>query len=237
MKSIYETFLDFKVRHKLSNERISQIATEYANSSAEFARSYFSRKYDISGYVFYKVRDYAIIFCLVDTGTFKKIREKSSTNYKNNNDRNSAANSIAHFEELIVKRQDFLDGFSKDEILDISCKYVEGLSAKSIALCYDTGEYAIKKLLKKGIVQLIFDSTTVSQIAAIVGNSLNRTLEKREANKKALLDCLQHQISFLKSQLMCYDLYFRNSRNKPDMESIEEELLNAIEMYKETLRL
>lgn len=237
MKSIYEKFLDFKSRHKLSNEKIAQIATEYANSSFDFARSYFSSKYEISEYVFYKARDFAIIFCLVDNTTAKRIHEKSSANYRSNNDKNSAADSIAHFNELIAKRQEFLDGFSKNEILDIAHKYVEGLSAKNIALCYDTGEYAIKKLLKKGIVELIFDSTTVSQIHSIVGDSLNKTLERREANKKALLHCIKHQIYFLKSQTICYNLYFRNSQNKPDMESLKKELLNAIEMYKETLRL
>ena len=237
MKSIYEKFLDFKSRHKLSNEKIAQIATEYANSSFDFARSYFCSKHEISEHVFYKIRDFAIIFCLVDNDTAKRIQQKSSANYQSNNDKNSAASSIAHFDELIVKRQEFLDGFSKNEILDIAHKYVEGASVKNIALCYDTGEYAIKKLLKKGIVELIFDSTTVSQIHAIVGDSLNETLKKRETNKQNLLYCLKHQISFLKLQTVCYDLYFRNSQSKPSMECLKEELQNAIKMYKETLRL
>ena len=236
-KSIYDKFVDFKNRHGLSNEVIAQIATEYANSNFELARSYFSDKYDISEHTFYKARDYAIIFCLVDNETFKSIRDKSSANYRSNNTKNTAVSSIAHFNELFEKRQEFLDGFSKSEIIDIAYKYAEGVSAKNIAVAYDTGEYAIKKLLGKGIVDLILDSKLVSQIKAIVGSALDRTLQKRNANKKALLDCLQNQISFLNSQIKYYNLYFRNSETKPDLESLKQDLQNAIKMYNETLQL
>jgi len=238
-KSIYEKFLDFKTRHGLSNEKIAQIATEYANSNLELACSYFSDKYDISEHTFYKVRDYAIIFCLVDKETYKQIKQKSSTNQKNNinNTKKNAASSIAYFDELLVKQQEFLDGFSNNEILDIAHKYVEGISKKNIAIAYDTGEYAIQLLLKKGVVKLILDSKIVNQLSTIVGDSLDKTLKQRESNKKVLLNCMQTKISFLKSQISCYDLYFRNSESKPSLESLIEELANAIKMYNETLRL
>ena len=236
-KSIYKKFSDFKVRYDLSNEQIAQLATEYAYSDLELARSYFSTKYQISEHTFYRARDYAIIFCLVDYETYKRIRKKSSTNYKSNNAKNSAAGSLSHFDNLLVKQQDFLNGFSKREIIDIAHKYVEGVSAKNIAIAYDTGEYAIKRLLRKGIVELIFESKLVSQLSIIVGHSLDGILQKREANKKCLLTCLQNEITFLKSQISCYDLYFRNSQSKPDLESLNKELQNAIKMYNVTLRL
>lgn len=236
-KSIYKKFLDFKTRNELSNEKIAQIATEYANSNLDLARSYFATKYEISEHTFYKARDYAIIFCLVDNETYKRIREKSSTNYRNNNNKNSAADSLAHFDGLLVKQQDFLNGFSTNEILDIAHKYVEGISVKNIAIAYDTGEYAIKKLLRKGIVELILDLKVVNQISTIVGHALDGILQKREMNKKVLLDCLQNEISFLKLQINCYHLYFRNSKTKPDLESLNVQLQNAIKMYNETLRL
>ena len=236
-KSIYEKFLDFKARHNLSNEVITKIAIEYANSNLELARSHFSDKYNISEYTFYKARDYAIIFCLVDNEVYKRIREKSSTNYKSNNSKKSAVGSLVHFDELLDKRQEFLDGFSTNEILDIANKYVEGISTKNIAIAYGTGEYAIKKLLRKGIIELIFDSNLVKQLSTIVGPALGKTLQKRELSKKVVLDCLKNQITFLKSQIMCYDLYFRNSSEKPSLESLNEQLQNAIKMYNETLRL
>lgn len=238
-KGIYQKFLDFKSRYELSNEKIAEIATDYANSNLECARSYFSAKYEISEHVFYKARDYAIIFCLVDKKTYDQIKQKSSTNQKNNenNTKKNAATSLAYFDELLVKQQEFLDGFSNNEILDIAHKYVEGVSKTNIAIAYDTGEYAIQLLLKKGVVELIIDSKIVSQLTTIVGHALDKTLKQRESNKKALLNCIQTKISFLKSQIKCYDLYFRNSESKPSLESLNEELTNAIKMYNETLQL
>ena len=238
-KNIYKKFLDFKARHELSNDEIAQIATEYANSDLELARSYFSDKYGISEHTFYKARDFAIIFCLVNKDTYTQIKQKSSTNQKNNvnNPKKNAATSLAYFDELLVKQEEFLNGFSNNEIIDIAQKYVEGVSLKNIGKSYDTGEYAIKRLLKKGIVELIIDSKIVSQISVIVGHSLDRTLQQREHNKKVLLNCIQNKISFLQSQIKCYNLYFRNLQNKPSLESLNEELENAIKMYNETLKL
>jgi len=84
---------------------------------------------------------------------------------------------------------------------------------------------------------LIFDAKLVKQLSTIVGPALNKTLQKRELSKKVVLDCLKNQITFLKSQIMCYDLYFRNFNEKPSLESLNEQLHNAIKMYNETLRL
>lgn len=237
MKSIYRQFLDFKKRHNLSNELISKIAREYADSDLELARTHFSEKYGISQHVFYKARDFAIVFCLVDKKTFYQIRQKSITNYKNNNEKNSAAKSIAHFDNLIFQQQKFLHDFSNNDILDIALKYIEGVSTKNIAIAYDTGEYAIKKLLKKGIADLILDANIVNQIKSIVGYNLSTILAIRNANKILLLDCIEKEISFLQSEIKCYDLYFRNSHNNPSIESLETALQNAIKMYNEALKL
>lgn len=237
MKSIYKQFLDFKKRHNLSNELISKMAKEYANSDLELARTHFSDKYGISQHVFYKARDFAIVVCLVDEKTYYQIRQKSTTNYKNNNEKNSAASSIAHFDNLILQQQKFLDEFSNNDILDIALKYIEGVSIKNIANAYDTGEYAIKKLLKKGITDLILDVNIVNQIKSIVGNDLSTILAKRKENKVLLLDCLKKQISFLQSQIKCYDLYFRSSDTRPSIESLESALKSAIKMYNEALKL
>lgn len=236
-KSIYDKFSDFKIRHNLSNEVICKIITEYANSKIDFARTYFTDKYKISEHVFYQARDYAVIFCLVDNETCSMLKNKSATNYSKNNDKNSAVASLAHFETLLVQRQSFLDSFSINEMQDIANKYVEGVSTENIAKAYETGPFAIKYLLRKGIVMLIFDSSTVKQISIIVGNGLNRILQMREVNKEHLLSCIQSEISFLNSQIKCYDLYFRNSKDKPELENLKAKLSNAIKMYDETLHL
>ena len=236
-KSIYQKFLDFKVRHELSNEIITKIATEYANSDLELARTHFSEKYDITENTFYKARDYAVIFCLVDDSTYKKLREKSAANYSKNNNKNSRVASLAHFDDLRVERQKFLNGFSPNEIRDIGNKYVEGMSVENIAKAYETGPFAIQRLLKKGIIMLIFDVNIVSQINAIAPGSLESILQKRKANKQFLIDCYQSEILFLNLQIKSYDLYFRDCLNPPTLESLKEKLSNATKMYHETLQL
>ena len=238
-KSLYQKFLDFKTRHNMSNEEIAKIALEYANTDLTFSRSYFMDKYNISDHVFYQTRDFAIIFCLVDKGTYERIKKKSSTNQKNNvnNTSNRSTTSVAYFDELLVKQQEFLDEFSKNEIIDIGKKYVEGISLKNIAIAYDTGEYGIKRLLKKGIIELIFDNTIVSQISIMVGPALNRILQKRKINKERQLSNWQNKISSLRLQINHYDSYFKDSRTKPTLESLKQDLQKAIEMYNETLRL
>lgn len=237
MKNIYQKFDSFKNRNRLSNEMIAKIATEYANSPLEHAKTYFSEKDGISESVFYKARDYAIVFCLVDHNMYERIRKKSSTNYKSNNTKNSAVASMAHFDELIVQRQEILNGFSKNEILDIGYKYVEGITIRKIAISYNIGEYAIEYLIRKGIVHLIFDFDIVKQISATTLN-LKGSLQKRQENKKILLDCIQKEISFLDSQIKCYNLYFRNEVEEvPSLLSLKKRREDRIKMYNETLQL
>lgn len=236
-KSIYQKFLDFKVRHELNNEVITKIATEYANTTLELARTHFSEKYDITENTFYKARDYAVIFCLVDDSICKKLREKSAINYSKNNEKNSRAGSLAHFDVLIDERQKFLNGFSPNEIRDIGNKYVEGMSVENIAKAYDTGPFAIQRLLKKGIIMLIFDSDTVNQISVIAKGNTESILQKRKVNKQFLLSCYQGEILFLNLQIKNYDLYFRDCSNPPPLESLKEKLSNATKMYHETLQL
>lgn len=236
-KSITEKFLDFMARYNLSVDDIVNIATEYANSDLELARTHFTDKYDIKQHVFYKARDYAIICCLVDHSLYEKIRDKSSTNYRSNNDKKSAVSSIAHFDELRIQQTQYLNEFSETEIIDIGRKYIDGVTIKNIAAAYQTGEYAIKKLLKKGIIELIFDANIVNGIKRIASGSLTSTLQQREANKKALLSCYEHQISFLRIQISYYNLYFRNAVNKPTLDSLNAQLQTANKKYNETLKL
>ncbi len=238
-KSIAKKFYDFKVRHGLSNEIIVQIVTEYANTVLELARTHYSEKYDISERTFYKCRDYAVICCLVDNQTCKSLRAKAAANYSKNNDKNSSVAPIAHFEELLANREIFISEFSVDEILDIAHKYTDGVTLKNIAIAYETGELAIQKLLKKGIVDLIYDAALTKQISNMIGPSLDNILKQREVNKNNLLSCIKKEISFLESQIAYYNLYFRNSKskNKPSLETLEKNLSNATKMYEETLEL
>lgn len=236
-KSLYQKFIDFKHRHSLSNENIAKIVTEYADSDLNFARSFFKQKYGISESTFYKVRDFAVICCLVDTKTCQRLQSKAAANYSSNNVQNSSTGSIAHFKDLLKMRQEYLDDFSAEEIQDIANKYVEGVSVDNIAIAYDTGSFAIRWLLKKGVIMLILDANIISQMRRLLGDRLNHLLEIRKANKTALLVCIEKEIDFLKMQIKYYKLYFRNSIDKPTLESLNDNLSQAIKMHKQAFQL
>ena len=236
-KSIIDKFEDFKARNSLSNSIIVKMVTEYANSGPDLACTHFSEKYEISKNVFYKARDYAIICCLVDNHICKRVKNKSINNCERNNPKKSGRKSLMYFEGLYTKRQDFLKSFSDNEIKDIAYKYAEGVSPSIIAIGYDTGEFAIKWLLKKGIALLIVDAKTTEIISKMLGNKLNEILQIRERNKNYLLACNEKEIEFLKMQLDCYNLYLRIIEESPKLEDLQKNLSDEIKRREKILRL
>lgn len=236
-KSIEKKFLDFKKRHNLSNQIIIKMITEYATSNLEFARTYFSDKYGISIHTFYKARDYAVIFGLVDNEICRRLREKTAANYKQNNTKNTARASLLHFYDLTKEREKIIDGFSENEIRDIGLKYFCGISVEKIAICYDVGEYVIRSLLSKGIIELIFDREIVDGIYARVGPRLNGILQKRENNKQALLECMKLEIQYLTQRLKCNEAYLKFSKDDLSEEDVKRKLSDVTEMYEKALQL
>lgn len=235
-KSIAKQFVDFKKRHSLSNQDITKMITEYADSDLDFAKSYFSEKYNISKSVFYKARDYAVIFCLIDEETCKKLKRKTVANYKRNNPKQTTKGPVLHFADLCVKRQQFLNTFSDNEIKDIAYKYEEGISTRNIAFLYDIGEYGVKMLLKKGIVLLIVDDITTEAISKKLGSKLDSILSMRQKNKEKVLDCIRKEIELLNLQIENYDLYYRKEKEKPSKEMLLSRLAELTKKEKELLR-
>lgn len=236
-KSIIKKFLDFKIRHNLSNEIIAKMISEYANSDSSFARTHFSEKYDISTHTFYKARDFAIIFWLVDNQTCQKVRNKAAKNYSSNNVQHTSRESLAHFEYLLEQRRDVINSFSDNEIRAIGFKYINGISVDNIAIAYDVGAGIINTLISKGIIEFIFDISIVKAIQKRIGPRLDSILEKRENNKKVLLYCLNLQIESLKQKINCYKVYSRIMENVPSKDILEKELSDTIKMYNKALQL
>ena len=163
-KSIYDQFLDFKGRNHLTTKQIQEMVTEYANSGPDYARSYFTKKYEISEHIFYRARDFAVICMLIDSKTQERVLEKAKLNSKQHNNKKSAARTISHFSCLLQKRVEYFSAFTKSEIEDICQKYAEGLELEKIAIAYDTGVTAIKYLLKKGLLLGYIDQNTFAAI-------------------------------------------------------------------------
>lgn len=234
-KDFVKQFIDFKKRHSLLNQEIKQIMVEYANSDFEHASSFFCNKYDISKSIFYKLRDYAVIFCIIDEETCKQVKRKTIENYKRNNPNGSTKGPVDHFSELCVKRQQFLNTFTDNEIKDIAYKYAEGVSTKNIAFAYDIGEYGVKMLLKKGIVLLIVDEETTKAISIRLGSRLDNILAMRQRNKQKVLDCVKKEIEALNAKIEIYDLYYRELKG-PSKEDLQNKLKNLMKKEQELLR-
>lgn len=153
-KSEYQKFQDFMKRHNLTYSQIIKTMSEYAHTVDEMSASFYSQKYSISKHVFYKMRDYTIIFMLVDAPVCKRIRDKAFRNQgaKNPDGSQSHASSFKHYYSLLEEREKYLKGFSKNKIVQIATDYAEGSSLYDIAKKHRVSVYTVKKLLAISLV-------------------------------------------------------------------------------------
>lgn len=142
-----EGFKSFKSRHNLTDKKIIQIMTEYANTEDEYSASFFAEKYDITLYEFYRLKDYTIILMLVDAPVCKRIRDKSFRNQSKKNASGNYSSASHHYKELIGKRKEYLKSFSDEEIGLIAVEYANGDAIYDIAKKHNISTYTVRKLL------------------------------------------------------------------------------------------
>lgn len=159
-KNEYQKFQDFMKRHKLTYSQIIKIMSEYANTVDEMSASFFSQKHAISKHVFYKMRDYTIIFMLVDSPVCKKIRDKAFRNQgaKNPDGSQSHASSFKHYYRLLEEREKYLKGFSKNKIVQIATDYAEGRSLYDIANKHRVSVHTVRRLLAISLVNRLISA-------------------------------------------------------------------------------
>lgn len=146
-KSEIQAFQDFKKRHNLTNKQIATIMTDYANTEDEYSASFFSAKYDITVYEFYRIRDYTIIFMLVDASICKRIRDKTFRNQSGKNESGNYTSANYHYRELIEKRKEYLKSFPNEIITLIAIQYAQGAALYDIAKELNISTYTVRKLL------------------------------------------------------------------------------------------
>lgn len=244
-KSIREQFIDFRGRNNLSLSNIREIVEDYANSNFEFARSHFCEKYEISEYVFYKCRDFAVVFGLVSDKTCRCLQIKASHNSSAHNTSESCRRSLQHFDKLFQQRKEVLNSFTKEEKLTIGKEYSTGISIANIAKFHGIGIFLVKKLLEKGIVDSSIDDETLKDILKYLSTNkknkkyldnllLNR---KKYRLKKPILqfsNTLQQALPFL---IQNYDIYFVNAKEPPSTDELKVLLEIVKEQYVEVSQL
>lgn len=163
-KSEFQKFEDFKKRHNLTNKEIVKIMSDYALTSDEFSCSFFCAKYTLSPYVFYKIRDYVIIFMLVSRNMCKHIRAKSIRNQIGNNPTGNYNSSSAHYKNLLAKRREYLDSFSNVEIVQIAIMYANDYSLYEIAKKHEISTETVRNLIASSLVNRLVDEETYHKI-------------------------------------------------------------------------
>lgn len=162
------------------------IAEEYANSEAKFARTFFMKKYDLSQDCFYKILDTTVIECLVDYKTINKMETKALLNQKEHH-QEAGLSTKKHYAELKVKRKEYMSTLENSdkvylvkEIEELATEFAYSqLSKAEFAKAYGMSTELLDRLLQKAIVEMIIDD--------IVFNAIReRSIENTSEDKKDL---------------------------------------------------
>lgn len=151
-KSELQKFQDFKKQRNLTDKQISTIMTEYANTEDEYSASFFASKYHITERVFYRMRDFCIIFMLVEAPVCRRIRDKTFRNQSGKNKSGNYTSANQHYKYLIKKRKEYLKSFSNEEIGLIAVEYANGDALSDIAKNHNVSVYTVRKLLAIALV-------------------------------------------------------------------------------------
>ena len=144
-----------------------ELATEYADTDYEFAKSYFCTKYNISQACYYKCLEYAVVNNLVDDIAVTGIMHKSAYNQNayfkkkeeeegNVTDKRIGGTSLAKYNRLYEERCILItNSFSEDEVDEIATAYaIEKRSSKyKLSVKYEVStrviDYSIERALKE----------------------------------------------------------------------------------------
>lgn len=157
-------FKSFKARHKLSDNQISIIMTEYANTVDEQGASFFASKYGFTEHIFYQIKDYTFVFMLVDASTCIRIREKSYRNQKLKNPSGKCSSSVRHYQDLLAIRKEYLKSFSVEEIVKIATEYSDYVALYDIAKAHKISPHTVRRLLAIALANHLVDYDTYCRI-------------------------------------------------------------------------
>ncbi len=155
---------------------ILELAKEYANSSAEFSRSFFCKKEDISQGTFYRILHKAIEEWIVDEETARKIAWKSEQNASQGSESKAGGIQSRHaYEESFRKRDEF------DISRSTAKKYAEMYAYSDLLQTpFKISEVMptpfFNALMKKAIVENIVSDEIVKKLKIKAMRSNNSTI-------------------------------------------------------------
>ena len=164
-KPIHVRFAEFKDRNHLSNQKIREIAYNYAISVSESARTFFTTQCSISEHVFYKVLEYAIICKLVDKEIQDRIFLKLASNGCRRGGKDALKASKDKKDRILQLQaqyslflEEHIASFSEIDLFQICKEYGrDKMSVSEIAKRHGTSIRVIEVLLNKGL-GVLFDT-------------------------------------------------------------------------------
>lgn len=135
-----------------------KIAEEYASLEDEFARTYFTEKYNISINCFYHILEEAVILNMISDNTIFKMEEKAVRNQKCSYAK-AMISSRKHYDKLWKKRKEYLDSFTEEDIKNIATKfaYYTDISKKSFAIIEGISQRTLEIILQRAILEVIIN--------------------------------------------------------------------------------
>lgn len=182
------------------NKFCKKIAEEYANSEAQFARTYFTQHYNISVKCYYAVLEHAVVTNLVEDTVVIKMMNKSVSN-QNLHKNGAGGSSIAKYARMYDQRCKFIaNSFTDKEIKRMAIDFGDNpdISKADLAASYGISRKVLELVLIRAIEENIADDKTVD---AIERRSINNAKpekkqitkdcfaalrKKREANKQGI---------------------------------------------------
>ena len=193
-----------QLEKKMTSEELEKfckkITEEYANSAAQFARSYFCKKYEITISCFYKILEKSVINNLVEDITVQKMIKKAIEN-QNAHKNGAGASSIIKYAKMYTKRYKYIAETMKvNDIKELAEDFANNpnISKIQFALSYGVNSKVVDYCLKRAIIQNIVDDFTVKEIETrSIANATTNNIDMiknyfanlkriREENKKEI---------------------------------------------------
>lgn len=166
-----------KTAKDFSRNDIYKIATDYANTSAEYSYQYFCREYEISKGTFYTVLEKAVIENIVDSNTVIAMAKKAKSNSENKAGKRCGNRSQKHYEYLIQKRRIYMLG--KKESVEWTEKYAQS-NLDKLGFC--SKNHITRQLLDRTILKATIDNWISDEIF----NLLKQKSLKKNSTAKVL---------------------------------------------------
>lgn len=202
IKNWKRSFRELKktMKEKELLEFCKKIAEEYANSSLEFARSYFMDKYDITSSCFYKCLELAIIRNLITEDLIEKMERKSINNQKAHDTTAGAKTHLKYYKMRKERDLNIFAEFSDNEIEKIAIEFAYSkLKKAEFAKEKEISNRVIDLILKKAIEEAIVDDEVLYSIKErSIANAKN--VEETEVFFKELIRKRNENISELLSK-------------------------------------